>query len=427
MGGGVVKEFKQKLLMVRKDLRQFRSRRDAYGVEKYNRARNEFHELLKRQEIYWQQRSKQFWLKDGDQNTRLFHKYASSRRRNNTVTKLKDKDDNWRDDVHGVQQVIMEYFENLFTTSGSTEGLTEREIVSRITEEQNELLLVPVTMDEAKNTIFSMHGDKSPGPDGLNPTFYQSFWHIVGVDVMRFCNEFIVEGVLPEGVNHTLACLIPKTKQPEKMQDMRPISLCNVLFRVLSKVLENWLKPCLSSIISDKQSAFIQGRLLTDNALMALEINHYIKRKTQGKKGVARLKLDVSKAYDRLEWGFLEQMLAKFGFSGDWIAQVMLCIKTVSYSFIYNVEIFGNIKPRRGLRQGDPISPYLYIMCVEGLSAIIRRNEAAGLIHGCVIAMEAPSISHLLFVDDCYLFFRANEVEATNVKSILLRYERISG
>ncbi|XP_074344566.1 uncharacterized protein LOC141683713 [Apium graveolens] len=109
--GGVVKEFKQKLLMVRKDLRQFRSRRDAYGVEKYNRARNEFHELLKRQEIYWQQRSKQFWLKDGDQNTRFFHKYASSRRRNNTVTKLKDKDDNWRDDVHGVQQVIMEYFE----------------------------------------------------------------------------------------------------------------------------------------------------------------------------------------------------------------------------------------------------------------------------------------------------------------------------
>ncbi|XP_074362468.1 uncharacterized protein LOC141702742 [Apium graveolens] len=207
----------------------FRSRRDAYGVEKYNRARNEFHELLKRQEIYWQQRSKQFWLKDGDQNTRFFHKYASSRRRNNTVTKLKDKDDNWRDDVHGVQQ-----------------------------------------------------------------------------------------------------------------------------------------------------SVFIQGRLLTDNALKAFEINHYIKRKTQGKQEVAGLKLDVSKAYDRLEWGFLELILAKFGFSGDWIARVMLCVKTVSYSFIHNGEIFGNIKPGRGLRQCDPISPYLYIMCVEGLSAIIRRNEVAG-------------------------------------------------
>lgn len=119
---------------------------------------------------------------------------------------------------------------------------------------------------------------------------------------------------------------------------------------------------------------------------MAFEINHYIKRKTQGKKGVAGLKLDVSKAYDRLEWRFLEHMLSKFGFSGEWIARVMLCVKTVSYSFIHNGEIFGHINPGRGLRQGDPISPYLYIMCVEGLSAIIRRSEAAVLIHGCVIA-----------------------------------------
>lgn len=143
----------------------------------------------------------------------------------------------------------MEYFASLFTSSGSTEGLTEREIVSRITGEQNATLLVPVTMKEVRHAVFSMHGDKSPGPDGLNPTFYQSFWNIVGVDVVEFFNRFIVEGVLPEGVNHTLVCLIPKIKQPERMKDMRPISLCNVLFRVLSKVLENRLKPCLSSII----------------------------------------------------------------------------------------------------------------------------------------------------------------------------------
>lgn len=99
----------------------------------------------------------------------------------------------------------------------------------------------------------------------------------MGVDVTKFCNKLIMERALPDGINHTLVCLIPKTKQPETMQAMRPISLCNVLFRVLSKVLENRLKPCLSSIISDKQSAFIQGRLLTDNALIAFEINHYIK------------------------------------------------------------------------------------------------------------------------------------------------------
>ena len=143
---------------------------------------------------------------------------------------------------------------------------------------------------------------------------------------------------------------------------------------------------------------------MTDNTLVAFEINHYIKRKTQGKYGVTALKLDVSKAYDRLEWNFLEHMLFKFGFNETWIARILMCIKSVSYNFIQNGEVFGGVKSGRGLRQGDPISPYLYILCVEGISSMIRRNEASGLIHGCTIARGAPSISHLLFADDCYLF-----------------------
>ncbi|XP_074377752.1 uncharacterized protein LOC141719274 [Apium graveolens] len=143
--------------------------------------------------------------------------------------------------------------------------------------------------------------EKAPGLDGLNPAFFQMYWSIVGGDVIEFCRKFFDTGELPRGVNSTLVCLIPKVKHPKQMMDLRPISLCNVLMRILSKVMANRLKPCLGDIISDKQSAFIEGRLLTDNALVAFEINHYIKRKTQGQKGVAGLKIDVSKAYDRLE------------------------------------------------------------------------------------------------------------------------------
>lgn len=120
-------------------------------------------------------------------------------------------------------------------------------------------------------------------------------------------------------------------------------------------------------------------------------------------------------------------MLGKFGFNQTWINRVMTCVKTVTNSLLQNWVEFGEVKPERGIRQGDPIYLYLYILCTEGLSAIIRRNEEVGLLHGCIIARGAPAVSHLLFADDCYFFFRATESEATTMKNIMQRYEDLSG
>lgn len=190
---------------------------------------------------------------------------------------------------------------------------------------------------------------------------------------------------MPEGVNNSLVCLIPKIKKPQTMGDLHATSLCNVLVRILSKVMTR-LKACLPSIISDIQSAFIEGRLLTDNALIAFEINHYMKRRTQGNNGVACLKLDISKAYDRLEWAFIRNRLERFGFHHVRVHRIMSFICSVSYNFLHNGEQFRYVMPGRGVRQGDPISPYICIMCTEGLSSIIRRSEEVGLIHRCRIA-----------------------------------------
>ncbi|WOG86655.1 hypothetical protein DCAR_0205872 [Daucus carota subsp. sativus] len=301
------------------------------------------------------------------------------------------------------------------------------DVVKQITREQNQNLIMPVTYDEVKCAAFAMHPDKSPGVDGLNPGFFQAYWSIVGGDVVRFCQQFFSTGELPEGINRTVVCLIPKVKQPQQMTDLRPISLCNVLFRILSKVMENRLKGCLSTVISEQQSAFVEGRLLTDNALIAFDINHYIRRRTQGTNGVVGLKLDVSKAYDRLEWNFLEAIMVKFGFYDIWRQRIITCVRSVSYSFIHEGEVFGDVQPQRGIRQGDPISPYLYILCAEGLSSMLKRHEDMGLIHGLSVARGAPSVSHLLFADDCYLFFKATAAEALTVKNLLLRYENLSG
>lgn len=426
-GGGIVQEMKTKIQFYRQQMRKFRSRRDGYGVKKYNDARWEFLKLLEKKEVYWKQRAKQFWLREGDKNSRFFHKYASGRKRHNQLKRLKDREGNWHESKEEIKHIITEYFSDLFKSSQPTEKLTERERVETVTEEQNQELLLPVTSKEVKCAVFSMHPDKSPGHDGLNPGFFQAYWHIVGADIVKFCQQFFQTGELPEGINRTLVCLIPKVKQPKQMGDLRPISLCNVLFRILSKVMANRLKICLPTLISEQQSAFVEGRLLTDNALVAFEINHFIRRKTQGHKGVAGFKIDVSKAYDRLEWGFLESMMEKFGFSEIWRDRVMRCVKSVSYSFTQDGEVFGEVNPQRGIRQGDPISPYLYILCAEGLSSIMRRYEDVGLIHGCSIARGAPAISHLLFADDCYFFFKATGGEATSMKNILTRYEAMSG
>lgn len=427
MGGGISNEFKNKIQNCRMMLRKLRSRRDVEGIQNYNAARWEYMKLLDQQEVYWKQRSKQFWLQEGDKNTRFFHKYASTRRKNNRIEKIMDNEGTWRESDVEIRNVIEDYFSQLFTASTLDGKLSEREIVKRISTADNEQLLAEVTYEEVKQAVFSMHPDKAAGPDGLNPAFFQSFWNIVERDVVNFCRNFVSTGTLPPGINESLVCLIPKIKVPQTMGDLRPISLCNVLVRILSKVMTNRLKACLNEIISENQSAFIEGRLLTDNALIAFEINHYMKRRTQGNKGLAGLKLDISKAYDRLEWAFIRNMMDKFGFHETWIHRIMTFISSVSYTFLHNGEQFGNVVPSRGVRQGDPLSPYIYIMCVEGLSAMIRRSEAVGLLHGCRVARGAPVVSHLLFADDCYLFFRANTTQASVMKRILNQYAEVSG
>ncbi|CAJ2674072.1 unnamed protein product [Trifolium pratense] len=211
------------------------------------------------------------------------------------------------------------------------------------------------------------------------------------------------------------------------MKDWRPIALCNVLYKLVSKVLANRLKRVLDKCISDNQSAFVPDRSILDNAMVAIEVVHFMKSKTRGKLGNVDLKLDISKAYDRIDWDHLKEVMIKMGFSHQWVKWVMMCVESVDYSVIVNDDMVGPIIPGRGLRQGDPLSPYLFIICAEGLSSLIKQAEAKGDIHGIKICKNAPIISHLLFADDCFLFFRADEHEAYIMKNILSTYEAASG
>lgn len=179
------------------------------------------------------------------------------------------------------------------------------------------------------------------------------------------------------------------------MADLRPIALCNVLYKVIGKVLANRLKTLLPEVISDNQSAFLKSRLISDNVMISFEILQYLKRKQQGKTGVMALKLDLSKAYDRIEWKFLEAIMKQMGFCERWVKLIMECVQSVKYSITHGGELFGQINPSRGIRQGDSLSPYLFILCAEGLSSLIQSYERRKWIHECKIAVGAPVISHM--------------------------------
>ena len=183
------------------------------------------------------------------------------------------------------------------------------------------------------------------------------------------------------------------------------------------------MKYVLCRLISSSQAAFVPSCSITDNILLESEVLHYLKRHMRGRISDVVLKLDISKAHDRVDWGFLQFMLRKIGFAEQWISWLMLCISTVEYFVLFNGTTVGSVVPRRGLRQGCPLSPYLFIVCTEGLFSMIQDAEARGALHGCSVFRNAPSISHIFYADDSYMLFKSFLAEVEVICDILLRFK----
>uniref|UniRef100_A0A803QFT1 Reverse transcriptase domain-containing protein n=1 Tax=Cannabis sativa TaxID=3483 RepID=A0A803QFT1_CANSA len=426
-GKDITGNFQQRIAASKKKLKSLKRRRDECSIQMYQEEKKHLFETFTQKEVFWRQRSKQLWLKEGDQNSKYFHAVAKTRRRNNHIRSIQNEFGQVIDWESGIQEVMISYFQNLFTPSITQWDDVVDCIPRTISQLQNEQMLAPIDDKEVQDALFQMHPDKSPGPDGMSPGFYQKFWGIVGKDVVKLVTDFFATGIFEANLPNTNIVLVPKKKNPKSMLDLRPISLCNVLYKIVSKVLANRLKKVLYCVISENQSAFIPGRLITDNIMVSFEIMHYMKRKSSGKNGVMAMKLDMSKAYDRVEWGYLQAILQRMGFDDHMVKLFMACVSTAKYQVSHAGKEFGNIIPGRGLRQGDPLSSYLFIICTEGLSALIRHYEQRHLIRGIKVARGAPIVSHIFFADDSYIFCRANEEESYNVLQLLNTFERASG
>ncbi|XP_021761446.1 uncharacterized protein LOC110726302 [Chenopodium quinoa] len=328
-----------------------------------NRLEGILDDLHEKNEAYWYLRSRGSEIKDGDRNTKYFHHKAGQRRSKNRIKGLKNAEGEWQ---------------------------TGKEMLKK------------------------------------SSSIFMKYWHIVGDDVTRFINN-IISGRIPlDSINRINVVLIPKVKEPTCISQFRPIALCNVLYKLASKSVANKLKPLLQGMVTENQSAFVPKRLITDNALIALELFHTMKKRSKSRRGSIAMKLDMSKAYDRVEWGFLRKLLVKLGFAGAWVDTIMAFVTTVRYSFIINGVPSDLVTPSRGLRQGDPISPYLFILVADVLSRMLQTASKRNLIHGVRASRNGPEITHLFFADDNLLFTRATRQECSIIVDILNKYEATS-
>jgi hypothetical protein len=218
--------------------------------------------------------------------------------------------------------------------------------------------------------VAGFNGDKAPGPDGFSMGFFQCCWDILNPDVMAILNYFHGLSFFEKRLNATFVSLIPKKTDALEVKDFRPISLVGNTYKILAKLLANRLKVVLPKIISTSQNAFVQGHQILDSVLIASEcLDSHLNSSDPG----VLCKLDVEKAYDHVNWGILSYLLQRCGFSVRWRNWIHFCISTARFSILVNGCSSGFFPSSRGLRQGDPLSPLLFVIVMEALSRLLDR------------------------------------------------------
>ncbi|GLT60498.1 hypothetical protein SLA2020_332620 [Shorea laevis] len=282
----------------------------------------EYHQVLHAEELFWCQKSCVEWIASGDRNTSFYHASTIIRRSRNRISALK-VDGEWVAEPQYLKQHIREFFVGLFTRKDISSSFKDYSAFQPcLSADDGSSLLNPVSLEEVRVALFSMKGLKSPGPDGIQPIFYQRHWQEVSGTLHSFVNNAFRDGYFDQSLLHAHITLIPKGDNPDIIQKFRPICLLNVAYKVLSKVIVNRLRPFLQQLIGPFQNSFLAGRCTTDNIILTQEAVHSMRRK-KGKKGALIFKIDLHKAFDSVDWHFLHSILVDFNIPGPLIRLIM--------------------------------------------------------------------------------------------------------
>ncbi|GJY12395.1 hypothetical protein Tco_0381704 [Tanacetum coccineum] len=339
-----------------------------------------FNDALLMEERFLKQKSKIEWLNLGDSNTAYFHKAVKSRISRNRVEAVLDSNGALLTNDQ-VAVGFVKYYEEFLDQAGHTDVVNIDGLFHNVLDSVTALHMVrDVSANEVKEVMFSLGNDKSPGPDGYTAAFFKEAWDIVANDVTQAVQEFFQNGKLLREFNHTIIALIPKVHTPNRINDYRPISCCNVFFKCISKIISNRIKGSLNALISPNKSAFVSGRRISDNILFTQELmhNYHLDR------GAPRcaFKVDIQKAYDT---------------------------------------------GKRGLRQGDPMSPYLFTLIMEVLTLMLHQRVRESKMFTYHSYCSKLELINLCFTDDLFLFAHGDVHSATVIMKSLNEFKLASG
>ncbi|WJX43736.1 hypothetical protein P8452_30798 [Trifolium repens] len=352
--------------------------------------------LLKSIDASIVQRSRSRWMKEGDSNSRYFHVCINARQKSNNIIALRTPL-GWREGPVEVRSAVVEFFKLHFDNVVWHRPVFEGVVFTRITEDDNLMLRKIFGGEEIEAVVKSIDGSKSPGPDGFNFMFVKEFWRLLKYDIRILFDQFHGNECIPQCLMSYFITLVPKVKSPQCLGDFRPISLLGCIYKLLAKVLAARLALVLDPIISKTQSAFLKGRQLVDGVVV---VNEVIDSAKKNSKQCLILKVDFEKAYDSVDCGFLDHMLCNFGFCDKWRAWMRSCVCAGSMSVLVNGSPTMEINIKRGLKQGDPLAPLLFLLVAEGLGVLMRRAVELNRFQPFLLGREGMPVSMLQYADD---------------------------
>lgn len=325
----------------------------------------------------WGQRAKENWAKEAERNSRYLHQMASYKYICSSFNCLAIDGDISYDKSKMAEEAVS-FYTSLFSEEHVARPGFENLELPAISVSDSISLKKPFTEDEVKNVIWKFGANKAPAPDGFTTEFYKAAWEIIKEDLMKVIKEFESNASLDWRINYTSLKLIPKVSGVVSLHNFRPISLISGVCKIISKLLADRLKSVLPSIIDNYQGAFIHDRQINDGILIAAE---FIDSRIRANKAGIVGKVDFEKAFDNINWNCLDMVLERFGFGSVWRRWINWCISSVRLSILIG-EATKMFRSQKGVRKGNPISPFLFIMVVELLSHMIKKVEAMGLISG---------------------------------------------